>query len=76
MALRPTLDENCGTGLYMLRLPLLDHVVYDSEQFVCLELLDAWTFVRFDVHMKQAYRTTSRRESLCMVETRMLWMPD
>lgn len=69
LLLKAILHQNCTTGLYSLNFHLLYLVVEDPEHFGCLQGLDASPSERPNVHLKQAYRTTSQRWGWGMVET-------
>lgn len=47
---------NVEAGLYTLKFHLMDHADDDLERFEFLVFLDSLLFVRFKVHIKQAYK--------------------
>lgn len=62
--LKPILEGNCETGLYMQNHHLLGLVVDDLEWFGCLEILNESLFEMFTVRVKRVYRATSQQLSL------------
>lgn len=62
-------EEHCGSGLYMLKLHLLDHVVEVLERYGSLEMLHGSPFERFNVHIKHGYRRTSQRRMCGIMKT-------
>lgn len=67
--LKTTLDENCKRELYPMKIHLLDHAADDPEQIRRLDVMDASRFKRLEVHTERAFKSTSHRRSLEMVET-------
>lgn len=63
-----TFDARCITSLCTLKFHLLDHFLKDLNQFMTLELLSSSVFERFNVHIKQAYRSTSQRRGSVLQE--------
>lgn len=64
-----TFYEHCDFGLYTLKYPLLDQVVEYIIIFEALSVLDSRAYEQFNVHMKQAFRTTSRGRRTQIKET-------
>lgn len=63
------IGKHCETAFYTLTFSHLAHVFNDLEQFGYLQVLDASPFEMFSVLIKEAYKTTSQRQSSGMVET-------
>lgn len=61
--LKATFDGHCETRQYTLKLHLVDNMVYYSERYGFLEILDASSFERIYIPMRLAYRTTSQGQS-------------
>ena len=52
---------HCKTGLQTLKFHLLDHMVLDLERFGSLRVLSASPYEHFNLFVKQAYNSTSKR---------------
>lgn len=61
--------DHCDSGIYALKLHLLDHMVEDMRRSATLNMLDASPFERFNVYVKLANRQTSQRPRTHMTVT-------
>lgn len=56
-------DEHCETGLYTLKVYLLDNVVDGLKKFVSLDIPDALAFEKINVPINGSYQSIAQRQS-------------
>lgn len=67
--LKSIFDEHCISGLYMMKLHLLDHILEDLEEFGSLVVLNSSLFERSNINIKSSNQATAEQQHGGLRET-------